>query len=241
MYISGASENTRYLILEHSSTPVLPICSLFIYVSLTDIRKNQVHEYWLQLTISSHSFCLSGSRRFFKPSTSLRSEPMYAFFCDNTTLSSSRHGVNCSTSSLVSYNKMTLHVMYCIQCRLNYITCVYVSSTMLSVVSNGRMMCIMMWKGCRTKQLWSNFRYYPSICMESCPWIWLIKQHSTKAYGTSRSIAPSLLTSAPDTHKYRVRQASFLFSYCTKKTVVKISSIFFITKGTHLKLWFTSF
>jgi hypothetical protein len=131
----------------------------FVYVPLTDIHQNQVHEYWLQLTVSSHSFCLSGSRRFFKPSTSLRSEPMYAFFCDNTILSSSRHGVNCSTSSLVSYNKLTLHIMYCTQCRLNYITYVSVSSTMLSVVLNGRMMC-------RTKQLWSNFRYYPSICME---------------------------------------------------------------------------
>jgi hypothetical protein len=41
---------------------------------------------------------------------------------------------------------------------------------------------------------------------------------------------------------YRVRLASFLFSYCNKKTVVKISfQFFFITKGTHLKLWFTSF
>jgi hypothetical protein len=41
-------------------------------------------------------------------------------------------------------------------------------------------------------------------------------------------------------HYYRVRQASFLFSYCTKKNSSKdIFSIFFITKGTHLKLWFT--
>jgi hypothetical protein len=40
----------------------------------------------------------------------------------------------------------------------------------------------------------------------------------------------------------RVRHASFLFSYCTKKESSKdIFSIFFITKGTHLKLWFTSF
>jgi hypothetical protein len=41
---------------------------------------------------------------------------------------------------------------------------------------------------------------------------------------------------------YRVRQASFLFSYCNKKNSSKdIFSIFFITKGTHLKLWLTSF
>jgi hypothetical protein len=43
------------------------------------------------------------------------------------------------------------------------------------------------------------------------------------------------------TRKYRVRQASFLFSYCLKKNSSKdIFSIFFITKGTHLKLWFPS-